>query len=103
MTWQDAVKIIESLWSSVIEHQLVIYLAGIFGVSGWFAIWFIGKGLDLAWTKEIDPAIKSGAASEDMKNTEDDNLKKYDDAVKQGDLDAIAKSAGDILNGTKSP
>ncbi len=60
----------------------------------WLLDWLLKKGL-IVYEK-----VKAGMK---RKKANDENLVKYEEAVKSGDLDAIAKSGEDLLNGTTQP
>jgi hypothetical protein len=97
--WQTLIKILESVVPDLIKKyatQIIMSAAG-FTSASW--AWIINFSLNRLWKKEIDPALKKGAAQLDETKKENDNLKKYKDAVKSGDLNEIAKTGSDFLNG----
>lgn len=96
------VQIINTLWKNILEQQLAVYILGALGLgAGGIYLWIAKFGLNWAWTKKINPVLKSDAAYGDEKIIEDGNVKKLDGAIKDGTLDEIGKSAGDLLNGRK--
>ena len=86
---------LNNILDSLIENQLPFLICSLLGLTG--GIWLVLVKYGLIHT--VEPIVKEGLAYEGEKVTEDKDVAALKQATDKGDLNAIASSATDVLNG----